>query len=297
MGHDAIATTEGKLPYAGFATWYRIAGKPADKPPLLALHGGPGAASGYLWTLDALADGGRQVVYYDQIGCGNSPADSRPSRWTMDFFLGELDNVIAGLGLSSYHLLGQSWGGMLAAAHAARRPDGLRGLILADTPISLPEWLAETRRLIGEMPEPHRTALLEGDRTGETATPAYAEALDAFMKKHMFRSDDAPDESDMDDLSEPYLVMWGESELRPTGTMRDADLTPLLPRIAAPTLVLHGRYDQCTDAVVRRTLDGIPDARAVRFEHSGHIPNLDEPEAFNAAVARFLDEVEATAKR
>jgi len=74
-------TTEGKLPFANFSTWYKITGD-GDKTPLLTLHGGPGSGSDYLHSLDHLSEDGRKIIYYDQLGCGRSPADSDPSRWT-----------------------------------------------------------------------------------------------------------------------------------------------------------------------------------------------------------------------
>jgi proline iminopeptidase len=64
--------TEGYIPFKGYQTWYRIVGDgdEAGKLPLLCLHGGPGATHDYLESLDAMADTGRRVIYYDQLGCG-----------------------------------------------------------------------------------------------------------------------------------------------------------------------------------------------------------------------------------
>ena len=66
--------TEGYMPFIGYQTYYRIVGEPSDKAPLLLLHGGPGSTHNYFEVLDCIADTGRQVISYDQIGCGNSTA-------------------------------------------------------------------------------------------------------------------------------------------------------------------------------------------------------------------------------
>src|SRR5215471_16293345 len=68
---------EGYIPFKGYQTWYRIVGEKEEpgKLPLLCLHGGPGACHDYLESLDAMADTGRCVIYYDQLGCGNSHLD------------------------------------------------------------------------------------------------------------------------------------------------------------------------------------------------------------------------------
>jgi pimeloyl-ACP methyl ester carboxylesterase len=73
--------------------WYRIVGatEPTTKLPLLTLHGGPGAAHDYLESLDAMAEHGRKVIYYDQLGCGHSSTPSNPSMWTIDLYKEEID--------------------------------------------------------------------------------------------------------------------------------------------------------------------------------------------------------------
>ncbi|MHB8506233.1 MAG: alpha/beta fold hydrolase, partial [Acidimicrobiales bacterium] len=107
---------EGTVGSVAGETWYRVAGELGPAVPLVALHGGPGATHDYLLALSALAERGRPVVLYDQLGNGRST--HRPDRgadfWTVELFLDELDVVLAALGIDgAYHLLGQSWGGML----------------------------------------------------------------------------------------------------------------------------------------------------------------------------------------
>ena len=112
--------TEGTIPFHGFNTWYRIAGdrEAPGRLPLLLLHGGPGCPSDYLKPLEALAAGGRRVIRYDQLGCGRSDHPHDPSLWSVALFVEELDGVRRALGLDRLHILGQSWGGMLAMEYA-----------------------------------------------------------------------------------------------------------------------------------------------------------------------------------
>src|SRR5215813_5959519 len=107
---------EGFIPFRGYQTWYRIVGdrEEAGKLPLLCLHGGPGTPHDYLEPLEALAETGRRVIFYDQLGCGNSDHPHDPSLWEIELFVEEVDAVRAALGLEAIHLLGQSWGGFLA---------------------------------------------------------------------------------------------------------------------------------------------------------------------------------------
>ena len=118
-------STEGTVAFRGFRTWYRVEGDLAasgEKLPLLVLHGGPGFPHDYLEDLAALADDGRPVVFYDQLGCGKSDHPDDPGLWVMSTFVEEVGAVRAALGLDRIHLLGHSWGGWLALEYALGRP-------------------------------------------------------------------------------------------------------------------------------------------------------------------------------
>jgi proline iminopeptidase len=144
---------EGFMPFGGTKTYYRIIGDRTGKLPLLTFHGGPGASHSYLTSLDDLAEQGRQVIYYDQIGCGKSAAPSDPSQWTPELFVEEAHALRKHLALDKFHLLGQSWGGMLAIYFAHTQPEGLVSVTLASSPVSIPQWNEESARLLSEMPE------------------------------------------------------------------------------------------------------------------------------------------------
>lgn len=134
MAPEAV---EGRISFGGYGTWYRIfEGRVAKgKLPVLMLHGGPGGSHDSFEPLERLADTGRAVVLYDQAGCGDSGGPQDPSHWTVELFLDQLDAVRRELGLGRVHLLGHSWGGMLALEYALKRSDGLASLTLvASTP-------------------------------------------------------------------------------------------------------------------------------------------------------------------
>ena len=74
--------TEGYMPYLGYKTYYRIAGEcSGNKKPLILLHGGPGSTHNYFEVLDRLADEGRAIISYDQLGCGNSYVEGHSELW------------------------------------------------------------------------------------------------------------------------------------------------------------------------------------------------------------------------
>src|SRR5256884_6696075 len=112
----SIPFTEGFIPFRGYNVWYRMVGDREEpgKLPLLCLHGGPGVPHDYIESLERMAATGRRVIFYDQLGCGNSDQPHDPALWTVELFVDEVGVGRRGLGLGWLHLLGKSWGGDVA---------------------------------------------------------------------------------------------------------------------------------------------------------------------------------------
>src|SRR5258708_29958379 len=125
---------EGFIEVPGGRVWSRAVGD--GGAPLLCLHGGPGFTHYCLEPLEALA-GRRQVIFYDQLGCGRSDRPEDPALGTVDRFVEELAQVRAALGLDRLHLFGSSWGGMLAMQYVLDRRPERASLILCCSPASM----------------------------------------------------------------------------------------------------------------------------------------------------------------
>jgi proline iminopeptidase len=265
---------------------------PADGMAVLILHGGPGAASYYMEPLAERLSEHRPVIVYDQLGCGRSDAPDDTSLWTVDRSVEELDQVRAAYGLHRCHLLGQSWGGWLAIEYMARGPAGIERLVLASTSASIPQFMAEARKLIEALPEPHRTVLIELGAKAEYDHPDYVAAVDVFYRHHLCRADPWPEalvrSGEQMDGNQVYLTMNGPTEFDVIGRLREWDRTADLGRITVPTLVTCGRYDEITPACSETITAGIPDARMHVFERSAHIAHLEEGEEYAALVEEFL---------
>lgn len=282
---------EGFVEVTGGRVWYRRLGDGA-RTPLLILHGGPGAASYYVEPLAERMAAHRPVAIYDQLGCGRSDRPDDPGLWTLDRAVEEVDQVRAALGLDRCHLLGQSWGGWLSIEYLCRDPEGIQGVVLASTSASIPQFVAEARRLIGELPEPARSTILDLGAKGEFDRPEYREAAMVFYRRHLCRLDPWPEalQRSVEELegNQVYLTMNGPTEWDVIGTLRDWDRTADLGRISAPTLVTCGRYDEITPACSETICKGIAGARLVVFEHSSHCAHLEEPERYASVVEKFL---------
>jgi proline-specific peptidase len=133
------------------------------------------------------------VILYDQLGNGNSDKPHGPSLWTVELFVDEVSAVRQALRLDRIHLLGHSWGGMLAMEYALTRPAGLISLIVASSPASMPQWVSEANRLRAELPAEVQRVLLKHEEAGTTDDPAYQEAMLVFYRRHVCRLDPWPD--------------------------------------------------------------------------------------------------------
>jgi proline iminopeptidase len=282
---------ERRVEVTGGTVWTARLG-PSEGTPALLLHGGPGAASDYMHPLaERLADH-RPVVVYDQLGCGRSDHPDDTSLWTVDRSVAEVDQVRAALGLERCHLLGQSWGGWLAIEYMVRGTRGVERLVLASTSASIPEFMAGARGLIEELPEPHRTVLIELGAKEEYDHPDYQAAVDVFYHRHLCRADPWPDallrSSAQMDGNQVYLTMNGPTEFDVIGRLREWDRTADLGRINVPTLVTCGRYDEITPSCSETITRGIPGARVHVFEQSAHCAHLEEPDDYARIVEDFL---------
>lgn len=288
---------EGYIDFKGYKTYYRIAGECADgKLPLLALHGGPGCAHDYLESLDGIAEKyGRAVVYYDQLGCGKSrPEGSHPDIWCAELWEEELDVVRKALGLDRIHLLGQSWGGMLAIQYLInRKPEGVASAVIASSPASIPLWVEEAQRLISFMPQDMQDALAEAARTRDYSTPEAQRASAEYYRRHVCSLSPYPEyvSRSFDQMGESYTLTWGESEYVVTGNLQGWDYSDRLGEIKVPVLVTSGRADEASPVISKQLLDNIPDCRWELFPgtHLCHVENKDK---YNLTVEQFMSEHE-----
>lgn len=292
----SLLEQEGFVSVDGFRVWYRSLGGGSDQEriPLLILHGGPGAPHDYLENLQAMASQTQKVIFYDQLGCGRSDHPDDPSLCQVSRFADEVGTVRRELGLERVHILGQSWGGMLAIEYALRQPQGLVSLILSNTTSSIPMWVAEANRLRAELPPEINATLLRHEMEGTTTDPEYSKAMKVFYVKHVCRVSPMPEfvQRTFDNMGFVYNYMNGPSEFHVIGVIKDWDRTDRLPEIHVPTLILSGRYDESTPMINEVLHRGIANSEWVIFENSSHLSHVEEPELYMQTVRAFLDQVE-----
>ena len=280
---------EGYILVEGGRVWYKIAG--AGKPgiPLLTLHGGPGYPHDYLEPLQQLADE-RPVIFYDQLGCGQSDQPDDRALWRIDRFLRELEQVRRSLALAQVHLFGHSWGSMLAVDYVLGG-ESVTSLILAGPALSIPRWRADAAQLRKTLPAEVQETLACHEAAGATNTLKYRAATKQYYHRYLCRMDPWPDQMNRSHQASSgavYREMWGPSEFYATGNLINYDRTDRLCAIAAPTLYTCGRYDEATPEATAWYRSLTPSAEMLIFEHSAHMPHLEETDAYLSALRDFL---------
>lgn len=286
------AETVGKIDVLGGAVWYRRIHGPGT--PVLFVHGGPGGSSIYLEPLADLSSE-HEVTFYDQLGCGRSDRPTDTSLWEVERFVNELETVIERLGLDRYHLVGHSWGTMLVAELAFRKPVGLASIVMAAPSLSIPRWIADTANQRSALPAEVLAALDTHEADGTTESPEYSAAVEAFYRRHFCRLWPWPvalQESMAVHNGDLYSYMGGSSEFVITGTLATFDCTSRLSEIAVPTLYLCGEFDEASPAATRWYAELTPDSEVAVIPGASHMSHLEQPKLFRETLLGFLDRVE-----
>ena len=288
------------------ASWLvRVAGATletkSEVTPLVVIHGGPGLPHQYLRSLAALARPDRPIVFYDQLGCGLSHPDHsrQPPSWNLSVFVKELDVVIEAVApRGRCDVLGHSSGGWIAI-EALLGDQSIRSriqkLVLASTPLDMPAFLDEQRRLIRSMRWSINRRLSRSPPSDPSGATGYQRAYQQFLRQHICR---APWPAELVDAmrqssQKVYNALWGHSEVWVTGLLRSWSRLADASKLDLPILLTSGRYDEVTPKLVTAANDVLPRSQWRLFENSAHMAHLEEPQAYLDVVDAFLREERA----
>ena len=287
---------EGYMPFLEYKTYYRVVGKnTGNKKPLVLLHGGPGSTHNNFEVLDRIAEeDGRQLVMYDQIGCGNSYVENRPDLWNSKVWIEELIELRKHLGLDEIHLLGQSWGGMQTLEYVCNyKPEGLKSIILSSTLPASWLWAEEAQRMIAQMPQDMQDAIKKATESGDYSSPEYQAAEAEYMRQHCAGE---VTENDPECLRRPkkagresYVVGWGPNEFTPLGTLKDYDVIDQLGDIKEPALIINGGNDLCTPYVAKFMYDRIPNSEWELFRTCRHMCFVEDNDHYVEVLKKWMN--------
>ena len=251
--------------------------------PAVVLHGGPGAHHDYLLPgFDALARG-RELIYYDQRGGGQSPVPREtPVGWREQ--VADLEELRRKWGLERLTIIGYSWGGLLAQLYATEFPERVGRLALISPAPAWREMRLEFERRFAER---NLAPVLQQQRA-ELRTSGLREKNPAEYARRLFELSVAAyfyDPARARDLT-PFRVT-GRTQQEVWSSLGDYDLRPALAGLDIPAIVLQGEDDPIP-LEATRTVARLLKAEFHPLPRCGHVPYIEAHEEFVRLLDEFL---------
>ena len=253
-------------------------------PEVVVLHGGPGAHHDYLLPgFDTLANG-RTLIYYDQRGGGQSPV-GRDVPVSAPEQVHDLEALRDVWGLRQMHLLGYSWGALLAMLYAIDYPHRVASLALVSP---APAAASERPGYEGQLAARNNTPELRAARAALQASDLRKTDLDAYARRlfELAVSGYFHDPAKARELT-AFRVTGRTQQAVWDSLGTEYDLRPALRKLKIPAMVLHGDDDPIPLETARATADALG-AEFVVLPDAGHVPYVEAAAAFTAALDRFL---------
>jgi proline iminopeptidase len=293
-----------QTPKGPFKVWTkRIGSHPRIK--VLLLHGGPGATHEYFESFEGfLPPEGLEFIYYDQLGSAYSDQPKDADLWRTERFVEEVEQVRKGLGLdrSNFYLLGSSWGGILAVEYALKYGANLKGLIISNMMMSIPDYNRYADEVLAKQMDPAVVKEIRDlEAKGQFESPRYMELLlPNFYAKHLCRLPDWPDavNRSFGKLNrEVYVLMQGPSEFGASGRLVAWDRKADLPKLAMPTLVIGAAHDTMDPAHMKWVAGQVQRGTYLHCPEGSHLSMWDDQAHYFPGLIRFLKETDAAGKR
>ncbi|AJC55156.1 alpha/beta fold hydrolase [Streptomyces sp. 769] len=241
--------------------------------PLVLIHGHPFDRSMWRPQTAHFSRAGMRVIAPDLRGYGGSSVV--PGKTLLETFARDVAALLDHLGIERCVLGGLSMGGQIVMECYRQFPERIRGLLLADTFAAADTAEGRAVRL-------------------QTAERLLAEGVDGYAHEVLPKMIAPANVTALPTVAEHVLGMMRNASpegaaaaLR--GRAERRDYTGLLPRITVPTLVVVGTEDEFTPVADARAIhEATPGSRLTVIQGAGHMPNLERPEEFNAALTEFL---------
>ncbi|RFZ83365.1 alpha/beta fold hydrolase [Mucilaginibacter terrenus] len=287
-----INTPKGK-----FKVWTKTFGN-SPTMKLLLLNGGPGATHEYFECMESfLPAKGIELIYYDQLGCGNSDNPKDTAMWDLPRYVEEVEQVRQALHLDkdNFYLLGHSWGGILATEYALKYQQHLKGLIISNMMISCPAYGKYANEVLAKQFDPKVLARIrEIEAKKDFANPEYMQLLiPNFYEKHIVRMPQAqwpePISRAMGKLNESlYVTMQGPSEFGISGKLTNWDRTKEIAKLTVPTLSIGAQYDTMDPKHMEWIAKQVENGSYLYCENGSHMAMYDDQKTYMRGLGKFI---------
>ena len=280
-----------------FKVWTkRIGNNPKIK--LLLLNGGPGATHEYFECFENfLPAEGIEIIYYDQLGCGNSDNPNDVALWDLARYVEEVEQVRKALNLdaSNFYMLGHSWGGILAMEYALKYQHNMKGLIISNMMSSCPEYGKYADEVLSKQMDPKvLTEIKQIEAAKDFVNPRYMELLiPNFYEKHILRfpAKDWPEPVNRSFAKmnqSLYVSMQGPSEFGISGKLEKWDRKADLKNITIPTLVIGAKYDTMDPKHMEEMSKLVQNGTYLFCPKGSHMDFYDDQKVYFEGLIPFL---------
>lgn len=272
--------------------WYCVYGKNTSNTPVITIHGGPGGSHDYLMPLKSLATK-RKVLFYDQLGSGNSDKPDVNFLANYDRFVDELYFLIRSINLKNVILIGQSWGTAIAVGFAYKYLNiKVEKLILSSPFLCTDLWIKDAKELIKTLPEHIKEIIENAEKQNNYDTELYQNAVTEYYQKYLCRLDDYPEELNLT-LSkinmDLYEYMWGPSEFTVSGTLKNFDISNKLPHLDMPVLLTIGEFDEIRQNTLFYYSSKIKNNKSFIFNNCSHEHHLENVSEYLEVIDNFIE--------
>lgn len=288
-GQD-ITQAEGRLiPVNGTELFVKTIG---NGEPIVVIHGGPVLDHSYLFShLKSLASNYR-LIFYDQRLSGRSSAHADSADIRLNTFIEDIEALRNVMDLGKVHLLGHSWGGLLAMKYAIGYPSHTRSLMLISSMAPTSELWHKEEAIIAKKSTAEdslaRQKIMQSDLFRENPPEAIEQLLQLSFRKQFYNTDYA-------DSLNLYVPDDYMSRSRLFGNLMpditEYDLTKELGQMSVPTLILYGSSEPAADLSGPVLNKLITNSEYVIIEESGHFPFIEQPVRFKTNVLNFLESI------
>lgn len=288
---------EGFVDVEGGRVWYKIVGE-GDGIPLLILHGGPGSRSCAMIPGLSLLSEERPVIFYDQLGSGNSERPTDTTLWKTERFFNEIDDLRKQLQLDELHILGHSCGSTFLIEYMlSKNPRGVKSVIFSSPMISTSDWIRDAKILLSRMPQAIQDTIHKYESLRDYQAASYLTATDSFYARHLSRKSwpylPNPECENVPGFNEQvYNYMWGPTEFTATGTLIDFERSADLHQIEQPILFVTGEYDEARPETMLKYQKMSKNSIVHIIDDAAHMTMIDQPERLAAVISNFLKTVE-----
>ncbi|MGZ3444638.1 MAG: proline iminopeptidase-family hydrolase [Myxococcaceae bacterium] len=298
---SVMTIEEGFVDNGGVLIYFKSVGR---GPPLVIVHGGPGASHDYLLPNVYRLATSYRLIFIDERGSGRSPRLEDTRQYTVEKMADDVEAVRVALQLGKIALLGHSYGGVVVQAYAFKYQDHLSHLILGSTFSSTRELNAGLARMKQAMPAEQRArveALEQAGLFGKGASWEHGRYPEEYARlawgvgyfPNLYGARPDPNYDPLPGNTtnswELYRTMWGShGEFVVDGNLTEVEWVDRLPEIKVATLILVGDHDESDPAMSREMNTRIAGSKLVVLPNSGHMTFVDQPDLFVKAITDFV---------